>query len=333
MIKNSGGVLVGQADDARGVATGVNGVMSGMDKLNLRHLHYFWVIAREGSIARAAESLELTPQTLSGQLATFESALGNALFRRANRSLQLTDFGQTVFRYADDMFQTAQALADVLRQPPENRPLGLSVGIAASIHKLIAYRLTEPALALPREVRLSCHTGDTEVLLKRLGQRELDVVLTDRQPGSGDVGQVRSYRLASSSMSLFAAPELADRLSANFPQSLDHQPFLATSLDAPYTSALMNWFASQNIRVNVVAEVDDSALIKVFGREGVGYFAAPTVIRDEVCRQYEVVHIARIDEVRDTLYAVTRTRGGHNAAVAELLRERPELDESIDKTE
>jgi len=110
-----------------------------MINLNLRHLYYFWMIARDGSIVRAAESLELTPQTLSGQLATFESALGGALFRRANRSLQLTDFGQMVFSHADDMFQTAQALTDVLRQPPENRPLSLSVGIAASIHKLIAY--------------------------------------------------------------------------------------------------------------------------------------------------------------------------------------------------
>ncbi|MGM0766758.1 MAG: LysR family transcriptional regulator [Pseudomonadota bacterium] len=299
--------------------------MADLDKLNLRHLYYFWVIAREGAIVRAAEHLDLTPQTLSGQLAAFESALGNALFRRANRALQLTDFGHTVFSYADDMFQTAQALTEVLRQPPENRPLSLSVGIAASIHKLIAYCLTAPALSLSREVRLNCRTGDTAALLKRLGQRELDVVLTDCLPDSREASQFRSYRLASSSMSLFAAPELAGSLSGNFPASLDGQPFLATSLDAPYINALMNWFSSQGIRVKLVAEVDDSALIKVFGREGLGYFAAPTSIRAEVCRQYQVVHVACIADVRDTLYAVTRARGSHNEAVAELLKERPEL--------
>jgi LysR family transcriptional activator of nhaA len=299
--------------------------VSDLDNLNLRHLYYFWVIAREGAIVRAAEHLSLTPQTLSGQLAAFEAALGNALFRRANRALQLTDFGQTVFGYADDMFQTAQALTDVLRQPAEHRPLSLSVGIAASIHKLIAYYLTKPALSLRREVRLSCRTADTPELLKRLGQRELDVVLTDRQPGFGEASQFRSYRLASSTMSLYAAPELADSLSGNFPDSLNGRPFLATSLDAPYINALMNWFSSQGIRVNVVAEVDDSALIKVFGRHGLGYFAAPTSIRDEVCRQYQVVHVASIDDVRDTLYAVTRARGSHNDAVTELLKERREL--------
>lgn len=304
-----------------------------MEDLNLRHLYYFWVIAREGSIVRASEHLNLTPQTLSGQLATFEAALGSALFRRANRSLKLTDFGQTVFGYAEDMFETAQALTDVIRQPPESRPLSLSVGIAASIHKLIAYHLTAPALSLSREVRLNCRTGDAAGLLRRLSQRELDVVLTDRLPGSEEAPHLRSHRLASSSISLFAAPELAEVLCADFPASLDRQPFLATSLDAPYISALMNWFSSQNLRVKVVAEVDDSALIKVFGRQGLGYFAAPTAIREEVCSQYHVVHVASIAEVRETLYAVTRARGGYNAAVAELLREHPELEDTIEKTE
>lgn len=302
-----------------------------MDNLNLRHLYYFWVIAREGSIARAAEHLELTPQTLSGQLATFEASVGGSLFRRANRSLQLTDFGHSVLGYADEMFQTAQALSDVISQPPENRPLSLSIGIAASIHKLIAYHLTAPVLTLDREVRLRCHTGDPYLLLKRLAQREIDIVLTDRQPSSEDAERFRTYRLASSSMSLFAAPELADGLRPHFPRSLDGQPFLATSLKAPYVTALMNWFASQNIRVKVVAEVDDSALIKVFGRQGLGYFAAPTAIQDEVCRQYQVEHIARISEVRDTLYAVTRSGRSHNAAVAELIKERPELGDKLEK--
>jgi len=304
-----------------------------MDNLNFRHLYYFWVIAREGSIVRAAEHLDLTPKTLSGQLATFESALGGALFRRANRSLQLTDFGRTVLGYADEMFQTAQALSDVISQPPGERPLSLAIGIAASIHKLIAYHLTEPVLTLKREVRLNARTGDPDELLKRLAQRELDLVLTDRQPDSAEAGRFRTYRLASSSMSLFGTPALAEAIRPQFPASLDSQPFLATSLKAPYVTALMNWFASQNIRVKVVAEVDDSALIKVFGRQGLGYFAAPTAIREEVCRQYQVEHIARISEVRDTLYAVTRSGKSHNAAVAELIKERPELGDRLEKTE
>lgn len=304
-----------------------------MNRLNLRHLHYFWMIARAGSIARAAESLGLSPQTLSGQLATLEADLGSALFRRANRSLQLTEFGQTVFSYADDIFQTAQALDEIIQQPPEDRPLNLSVGVAASIHKLIAYHLTAPALTLSREVHLRCRTGETNQLLKALGQRELDVLLTDRQPDFKDTGQFRAHRLASSSISLFAAPKLASKLKPGFPNSLDRQPFLTTSLNAPYINELMNWFAAQRIQVKIVAEVDDSALIKVFGREGIGYFAAPTVIQHEVCRQYEVECIGSIGQVRETLYAVTRARTGHNIAIQALLTERADLDDSIEKND
>jgi DNA-binding transcriptional LysR family regulator len=149
------------------------------------------VISRLGSVVAAADHLELTPQTLSGQLASLEAQLGGALFHRANRALQLTDFGHTVFSYADEMFKTAQALSDLVSKPAEDRPLRLAVGICASIHKLIAYRLLKPALELPRTVKLRCQTGDLSQLLKCLHQRSLDVILSDRPPADKDAPQVR----------------------------------------------------------------------------------------------------------------------------------------------
>lgn len=297
-----------------------------MKDLNFRHLYYFWMIAREGGLNRAAEQLGLTPQTLSGQLATLENQVGGALFQRRNRRLALTDFGETVFQYADDMFTTAESLSELLQQPAEHRPLTLSAGLSASIHKLIGYRLLEPALGLSREIRLHCQTGDTDNLLDRLARKELDVVLTDRQPPSDRAGAFQSHRLASSSVSLFAAPELAESLRDNFPGNLDGAPFLATSLDAPYFTELMNWFAGKQVRVRVAAEVDDSALIKVFGRQGIGYFAAPTAIASEVCRQYQVESIARIDDVRDVLFGVTRRGRVHHPAVEAIINPGEELD-------
>ncbi|MFC4258958.1 LysR family transcriptional regulator [Marinobacter lacisalsi] len=302
-----------------------------MNPINFRHLYYFWVIAREGGVQRASEVLDLTPQTLSGQLATLESELGGALFLRRNRTLKLTDFGQAVYRYADDMFTTADSLAEMVRQPPENRPLTLTVGLSASIHKLIGYHLLEPALGLSREVRMHCRTGDTNSLLERLARKELEVVLTDRQPDSSQAGALRAYRLARSSISLFATEPLASALRANFPASLDGAPFLATSVDAPYFTELMNWFAGNQVRVRVVAEVDDSALIKVFGRQGLGYFAAPSAIEDEVCRQYQVETVARIDDVQDVLYAVTRSGQIQHPAVAAIVEPRPDLENTSKK--
>ncbi len=287
--------------------------------MNYRHLHYFWVIAREGSIAKASQLLDLTPQTLSGQLATLENNLGGALFRRERRRLILTELGKTVFQYANEMFTTAQALSDLLEQPPEGRPLTLEAGISASIHKLIAYQLLEPAMELDREVKLTCQTGSHAALLDQLSRRELDLVLTDREPEAGEAGHFHTRQLASSAMSLFAAEPLAHTLTRDFPQSLNNQPFLATSVDAPYFTSLMNWFSANRVKVRVAAEVDDSALIKVFGRKGLGYFAAPTSIHDEVCRQYQVVEVARIDEVRDTLYGIVRASGVPGPAAERIL--------------
>ncbi len=139
-----------------------------MDQLNLKHLYYFWMISREGSIARASEVLDLAPQTLSGQLATFEASLDGLLFQRERRRLILTDLGRTVLGYADQIFALTGELNDTLRLAPSDRPLTLSAGVSASIHKLIAYYLLQPAMVLPRPVQLNCQTSGIEELMLRL---------------------------------------------------------------------------------------------------------------------------------------------------------------------
>lgn len=277
-----------------------------MDQLNLRHLYYFWMISREGSIARASEVLELAPQTLSGQLATFEASLDGLLFQRERRQLVLTDLGKLVLGYADEIFALTGELNETLRLAPGDRPLTLSAGISASIHKLIAYSLLQPAMALSRPIQLNCQTGGTDDLMLRLKRKELDVVLTDRMPALAEHGTFTAHPLAGSSISLYAPAAMASRLKSGFPQSLNGEPLLANATNAPYFEKLMNWFSLQGVRMNVVARIDDSALIKVFGRQGLGVFAAPTAIRAEVCRQYEVEQIASIEEVTDELFAITR---------------------------
>ncbi|WP_344806577.1 LysR family transcriptional regulator [Allohahella marinimesophila] len=278
------------------------------EQLNLRHLQYFWVISREGSIVKASEVLDLAPQTLSGQLATFEASLGARLFRRERRSLVLTDLGRMVYGYAEDIFATTAELTEALKLPSAERPISLSAGVSASIHKLIAYHLLQPAFALDRPVSLHCQTGRTADLMLGLKRQELDVVLTDRMPHLDDQTRLTVHPIMRSTISLFASPEMASRLRDNFPASLEGEPFLANATDAPYYDQLMNWFSVAGIRMRLVAQIDDSALIKVFGREGAGVFAAPTVISAEVCRQYEVEKIASIDEVSEELFAVTRGR-------------------------
>ncbi|MBV0932712.1 LysR family transcriptional regulator [Marinobacterium weihaiense] len=286
-----------------------------LNTLNFRHLYHFWVVAREGSMAKASRILDLAPQTLSSQVATLESEIGGLLFRREGRGLKLTELGQSVQAHADTIFEAAEALQQELQTPADERPLRLSVGISASIHKLIAWRLIEPALQLERRLNLSCETGRTPNLLDDLKRHDLDVVLTDRPPVLQPDSRLHLHDLGSSPMSLFAAPALAQSLRDGFPASLDGQPFLANAVAAPYVSQLMQWFADQGVSVSVRAQVDDSALIKVFGHHGMGVFAAPAVIADEVCRQYQVEMLGRVESVRDTLYAITRGPQPRHAAV------------------
>ncbi len=293
-----------------------------LNKLNFRHLYHFWIVAREGSMARASQVLSLAPQTLSSQVASLESDIGGLLFRREGRGLRLTDLGLTVQAHADEIFEAAEALQQVLQSPLNERPLRLAVGISASIHKLIAWRLIEPAFHLNREISLTSETGRTRNLLHDLKRRDLDLILTDRPPTLEPGSRFHLHDLGSSPMTLFAAPELAGRLRDGFPASLDRQPFLANAVDAPYVSRLMQWFDDVGVEVSIKAQVDDSALIKVFGHHGMGFFAAPAVIADEVCRQYQVEMIGQVAEVRDQLYAITRGVQSQHAAVQAICRGR-----------
>lgn len=293
-----------------------------LNKLNFRHLYHFWVVAREGSMAKASQILDLAPQTLSSQVATLESEIGGLLFRREGRGLRLTDLGLTVQRHADEIFDAAEALQQVLNMPADERPLRLAVGISASIHKLIAWRLIEPALQLDRALNLSCETGRTPNLLEDLKRHDLDIVLTDRPPILEADSRLHLHELVSSPMSLFAAPLLAQSLKDGFPDSLDGQPFLANAVEAPYVNQLMQWFDDVGVRVSIRAEVDDSALIKVFGHHAMGFFAAPSVIADEVCRQYQVEWVGEVQTAQDRLYAITRGAQPSHPAVQAICQTR-----------
>lgn len=286
-----------------------------MNNLNFRHLYYFWIIAREGSMAKASEVLNLAPQTLSGQLASFEEAAGGLLFKRKGRSLTLTDLGRTVFRYADEMFPVAEELKQVLGASAAERPVHFSIGISASIHKLIAYRLISPALELDQDVTFTSRTGSLEHLMRDLKQYQLDVILTDQLPLQDRDFPMYSYELGTSTISIFATPALATALRPDFPASLDGQPWLANIVESPYFHHLMQWLGEQGIRPRLRAEIDDSALIKVFGNHGLGLFAAPTLIAEEVCRQYQVESVGQIEAVTESLYGITCKRRSGNPAV------------------
>ncbi|MDY7225785.1 transcriptional activator NhaR [Hyalangium rubrum] len=286
-----------------------------MSWLNYHHLLYFWTVARAGTIAKAGEELHLAQPTISSQIKLLEESLGHKLFERQGRKLVLTDVGRTVMRYADEIFRLGNELKNVVGGLPPGQQLRLQVGIADVVPKIVAERLLQPALDVG-PLRLVCREGPLPQLLASLALHELDVVLADA-PGSEPVS-VRAFNhlLGKCGVSFFASSSF-QHLKKDFPRSLDGAPMLLPSESSSVRHALDLWFEAQEIRPNVVGDFDDSALIKAFGQRGLGVFAMPSVIEDEVVRQFEVSLLGRTEEIESCFYAITvERRLRHPAVVA-----------------
>ena len=291
-----------------------------MTAINFKHLRYFWMVAKAGSIARASEQLHLSPQSISGQLTTLEEALGVQLFQRAGRQLELTETGRRTLSYADEIFTLGDALLDMLRDPQAQRVLVFKVGIADVVPKSVAYRLVAPALRIDEPVRLVCREGPLNSLLAELALNRLDMVIADRALPVGVNVRAYNHFLGESGLSAFAAPDLASTLRGKFPACLDNAPFLLPGADVAIRPRLMQWFDEQRVRPRVVGEFDDSALLKAFGQAGAGVFVAPSVIADFICKQYGVQTLGAIDSLREQIYAITNQRRLTHPAILAISR-------------
>jgi len=284
-------------------------------KLNLKHLRYFWTVASQGSIARAAESLFLTPQTISGQLTELEKQVGSKLFQRDGRQLVLTDTGRLVFSYADEMFRLGLELQDVLAGRTPGSVITFKVGVAMVVPKLVAYRVLEPVLQMSEPVNLICHEAPLVDLLADLSVHKLDVVLAD-VPINPTLN-IRAYNhpLGESGITFFGVVRQADELREHFPASLDAAPMLMPSEASSLRRNLESWFERQGIEPMVVAEFEDRALMKAFGERGTGVFTSPTAVEDDVLSKYGVEVIGRTDEIKERFYLISPERRIKHPAV------------------
>ncbi len=296
-----------------------------MEWLNYHHLLYFWTIARTGSVTAAADELRLAQPTISGQMRALEEALGEKLFVRVGRNLVLTDFGQTVFRYADEIFATGRELLDVVKGRPTAQHERLNIGIADVVPKLIAYRLLAPALALDPPVSVICREGKSENLIADLAIHSLDMVLSDGPVPPTVSVRASSHLLGSCGVTFFASNKHGPRLKGRFPTCLNGVPMLLPTANTTMRRDLEHWFAKVGITPRVASEFEDSALLKVFGQAGAGVFAGPSAIEAEISKQYSVEPVGRTDKVKERFYAISVERKlKHPAmiAISETARER-----------
>lgn len=286
-----------------------------MRHLNYSHLLYFWTIAREGSIARASQVLHLAPQTISGQLKLLEESVGEPLFHRVGRGLVLSETGHLVNQYADEIFSLGAELAQRVRGGHPSLTGALNVGVVDSIPKLIAYRILEPALELSEPVRIVCREGDLERLLGDLAVHRLDLLLSDRPIPTGLNVKAYSHALGDSPIAFFSRRSQAKKYAGRFPGSLDQAPMLLPVESHALRRSLDDWFDRIDVSPRIVAEFDDSALLKAFGEAGAGIFPAPGVIGDAVENMYHARCIGVAESVKETYFAISPERKLKHPAV------------------
>ncbi|KQN42542.1 LysR family transcriptional regulator [Pseudomonas sp. Leaf48] len=276
--------------------------------LNYRQLHYFWVVAKTGSIVRACEQLNLTPQTISGQISLLEQTYGIELFRRVGRQLELTEAGRQTLPYAEQMFQLGGELELMLRAQPNEQQILFRVGVADVVPKSIVYRLIAPTMELSEPLRITCREDKLERLLADLAIQRLDLVISDSpMPSHLDI-KGYSQKLGECGISFFATAQLAARYGEDFPRNLHGAPLLIPGPETVVRNRLQRWFADQQIQPQIVGEFDDSALMQAFGQSGSGIFIGPSVIADEVKRQCGVEVIGQTDAVSESFYAISVER-------------------------
>jgi LysR family transcriptional regulator, transcriptional activator of nhaA len=286
--------------------------------LNYRHLYYFWITAKEGSLTRAAARADLAVQTLSTQVRELERALGHSLLKPAGRGLALTEAGRAAMHQADAIFQLGAQLPNLLKQTVAQPSQRLAVGVSDALPKLVVMQLMEPVLKEPA-LRLVCDDDEFEDLLADLAVHRLDVVLADRPAPPNPNLRLYSHRLVSSELAWYAVPALATKARRGFPQSLAEVPVLLPTAHAALRGSIDRWFEKHAIRPRVVGEFEDSALLKTFGASGMGVFPAPTLVDHDLTTRYGVRQIGLAEGVEEHYYAIGTEKKIQHPLVKRLL--------------
>lgn len=276
--------------------------------MNLKHLFYFWKVAKHGGVLRASEAIHISPQTLSGQIKLLEDRLGTALFVRQGRTLELTEAGKLALEYADEMFTLSAELDQVLRHYPKGRAIEFRVGVSDALPKSLAYRLLRPAIKLDEPIRIVCREWRLDRLLAELALHRLDLVISDAPvPANVDV-KAYSHKLGESGVTFMAHPKLAGKSKAPFPKNLESLPLLIPGEDSAMRKVVNEWLDQQRLRVSVVGEFDDAALMAAFGREQVGAFPIPSTLAPEYLQEGGLVKLGSIESITIKYFALTIKR-------------------------
>lgn len=286
---------------------------------NYKHLYYFWVVAKEGGISRAADKLNMAVQTVSAQVRELERSLGYALLKPAGRGLVLTEAGLVAMQQADHIFQLGADLPALVRDAVSAPTVRLAVGICDGLPKLVVRHLLKPVLSEPH-LRLLCHEGEFDDLLGDLALHRLDVVLSDRPAPTNPNIKLYNHALGSSAIAWYGTAALRDAAGEDFPQSLAHVPVLLPTGHTAVRARLDQWFEQRAIRPRIVGEFEDSAMLKTFGASGMGVFPAAEWVHDDLLAFYQVQRLGPCEGVNENFFAIGTEKKVQHPLVQRLLQ-------------
>lgn len=286
---------------------------------NYKHLYYFWVVAKEGGISKAADKLDMAVQTVSAQVRELERSLGYALLKPAGRGLVLTDAGQAAMQQADQIFQLGESLPARVRDAASTPSIRLAVGICDALPKLVVHRLLLPVISEPT-LRLLCHERELTDLLGDLALHRLDVVLSDRPAPANPNIKLYSHPMGSSTIAWYGTSAMVQAAQSNFPQSLEQVPLLLPTAHTAVRVRLDQWFEQRGIRPRVVGEFEDGALLKTFGASGMGVFPAAEWVHDNLLAHYAVQRLGPCEGVTEHFFAIGTEKKVQHPLVQRLLQ-------------
>jgi len=299
--------------------------LSDTANLNYHHLRYFWAVAREGGVSRASEALDVAPSTISSQVAALENHLKCQLFRRVGRNIELTEAGQTAFRFAEEIFLLGQDLTESMRGRPEGHPARLAIGIADVVPKQVVAELLHAAYALEEGARVVCREGKPEVLMAALALRSFDALILDSAPPPSSRIRAHAEVLGSTGITLLGRPELAERYRPQFPKSIDGAPLLLPTYESALRPALDRWFERRKITPSVIGEFDDSALMKAIAERGIGIVPVAHAVTLHAGSQHGLEAIGTLTGAEIRLYCVTVERKAEHVALDAIRRTAREI--------
>jgi LysR family transcriptional activator of nhaA len=289
---------------------------------NYRHLYYFWIVAKEGGMARAAERLDMALPTISTQVRELEKSLGLSLLKAQGRNLVLTEAGVAAMHEADQIFALGEGLPERVREAVSGSNVRFNVGISDGIAKLAVHRMLAPVLEEPK-LRLLCHEGEFEQLLAELALHKLDAVLSDRPAPAKSELRITSQLLSSSPVSWYAPGKWAAAARSHYPHSFANVPLLLPTHHSAMRLRVDHWLERERIKPLIAGEFEDSALLMTFGAAGMGVFPAAESINDDLLETHKLENIAHCEEVQEEFHLIFAARKVLHPLLSRLLTMPP----------